>query len=104
MFTQKELKLQQIRWLELLKDYNMSFLYHPRKANVVADVLCHMIMGSVSHIDEAKIVLVKAVHRLARLGLSSEDSSNYYLMFHNNIESSIAVEVKSKQHLDKSLM
>ena len=36
--------------------------------------------------------------------MSSEDSSNYYLMFHNNIESSIAVEVKSKQHLDKSLM
>ena len=37
VFTQKELNLSQRRWLELLKDYNMSVFYHPIKANVVAD-------------------------------------------------------------------
>ena len=37
VFTQKELNLRQRRWLELLKDYDMSILYHPNKANVVAD-------------------------------------------------------------------
>ena len=68
MFTQKELKLRQIRWLELLKDYDMSVLYHPDKANVVADALSRMTMGSVFHIDEAKKYLMRDVHRLDRLG------------------------------------
>ncbi|XP_027767790.1 uncharacterized protein LOC114074070 [Solanum pennellii] len=64
-----ELKLRQRRCLELLKDYDMSVLYHPGKANVVADALSRLSMGSVSHVDEAKRGLVKEVHRLARLGV-----------------------------------
>ena len=48
MFNQKKLNHRQIRWLELLKDYNMSVLYHPDKANVVEDTLCCMTLGSVS--------------------------------------------------------
>ncbi|KAA3470316.1 Integrase, catalytic core [Gossypium australe] len=39
MITQKELNLQQRRWLELLKDYELVIDYHPGKANVVADAL-----------------------------------------------------------------
>jgi uncharacterized Zn finger protein len=31
--------LRQRRWLELIKDYDLSLQYHPRKANVVADAL-----------------------------------------------------------------
>ena len=58
VFTQMELILWQIRRLELLKDYDMSVLYHPGKANVVVDALSHLFMGSVSHIDEAKKDLV----------------------------------------------
>ena len=46
--TQKELNLRQRRWLELLKDYDMSFLYHPGKANLVEDALSRTTMGSVS--------------------------------------------------------
>ena len=38
-FTQKELNMRQRRWLELLKDYDCEILYHPGKANVVADAL-----------------------------------------------------------------
>ncbi|KAL4340132.1 hypothetical protein GQ457_08G027320 [Hibiscus cannabinus] len=37
--TQKELNLRQCRWLELLKDYDLSIEYHPGKANVVVDAL-----------------------------------------------------------------
>jgi hypothetical protein len=40
IFTLKELNMRQRRWLELKKDYDMS-LYHPGKANVVADALSH---------------------------------------------------------------
>ncbi|TYK11149.1 ty3-gypsy retrotransposon protein [Cucumis melo var. makuwa] len=38
-FTQKELNMRQRRWLELVKDYDCEILYHPGKANVVADTL-----------------------------------------------------------------
>nr|GFA20683.1 reverse transcriptase domain-containing protein [Tanacetum cinerariifolium] len=36
---QKELNMRQRRWVELLSDYDCEILYHPRKANVVADAL-----------------------------------------------------------------
>ncbi|GKD05334.1 putative reverse transcriptase domain-containing protein, partial [Tanacetum coccineum] len=35
----KELNIRQRRWLELLSDYDCDIRYHPRKANIVADVL-----------------------------------------------------------------
>ena len=65
VFTQKELNLRQRRWLELLKDYDMSILYHLGKDNVVEDALSRMTMGSVSHVEKVKEELVKDVHRLA---------------------------------------
>jgi hypothetical protein len=39
IFTQKDLNMRQRRWLELIKDCNCCILYHPSKANVVADAL-----------------------------------------------------------------
>ncbi|GJZ94196.1 putative reverse transcriptase domain-containing protein [Tanacetum coccineum] len=39
ILDQKELKMRQRRWLELLSDYDCNIRYHPRKANVVADAL-----------------------------------------------------------------
>ena len=68
----------------MLKDYNMSAFYHLGKANVVADVLSLMTMGSMSHIDEAKSYLVKYVHMLSRLVIRLEDSSYSGFMVDNN--------------------
>jgi hypothetical protein len=39
IFTQKDLKLRQRHWLELIKDYDFEIHYHPGKANLVADAL-----------------------------------------------------------------
>ena len=39
IFSQRDLNLRQRRWLELLKDYDVTILYHLGKANVVADAL-----------------------------------------------------------------
>ena len=39
IFTQNELNSRQRRWLELLKDYDLTISYHPKKVNVVADAL-----------------------------------------------------------------
>ena len=58
----------------------MSVLYHPGKANTVANALSHIEMVSVSHVYEVKKDLVKYVHRLARL----EDSLNGGFMVHHN--------------------
>jgi hypothetical protein len=38
-FTQRELNMRQRRWLELIKDYDLTINYTPGKANVVADAL-----------------------------------------------------------------
>jgi len=45
VFNQKELNLRPMRWLELLKDYDMSILNHPGKANIVADASSRLSMG-----------------------------------------------------------
>ncbi|KAA3484533.1 DNA/RNA polymerases superfamily protein [Gossypium australe] len=39
LMDQKDLNLQQRRWLEFWKDYELVIDYHPGKANVVADAL-----------------------------------------------------------------
>ena len=57
-----------------MMDYYMTILYHPDKANVVADALSRMTMGSVAHIPNDKKELVKEVDRLAWLGVRLEDS------------------------------
>lgn len=64
VFKQKDLILCQHRWIELLKDYAMSVLYHPGKANVVVDALSRLSMGSVAHVEEHKRDLVCDVHIL----------------------------------------
>jgi hypothetical protein len=52
IFTQADLNMRQIRWLELIKEYDLEVHYHPGKANVVADALSrkaqcnYMIMDS----------------------------------------------------------
>ena len=42
--TQKDLNLQQWRWLELLKDYELVIDYHLGKANVAADALSRKLL------------------------------------------------------------
>ena len=68
IFTQKELNLRQRRWLELLKDYDVNILYHPGKANVVADALSRKVaVGDVATLS-IKSCLVEDMKHL-RLGL-----------------------------------
>ncbi|GKV00524.1 hypothetical protein SLEP1_g13198 [Rubroshorea leprosula] len=50
IFTQNELNMRQRRWLELLKDYDLTISYHPGKANKVADALSRKSSGTASSI------------------------------------------------------
>lgn len=80
MFMQKELNLRQRRWLELFKDYDISLHYHLGKANVVADALSRLSMGSLTHVEEGKQELVKDIHRLDNLGVHLLDSKDSGMM------------------------
>ena len=44
--------MRQRRWLELVKDYDCEILYHPSKANVVADALSRKVSHSATLITE----------------------------------------------------
>lgn len=50
LFSRRDLNLWQRRWIEPLKDYDMSVLYHLGKYNVVVDTLNQMSMSRVAHV------------------------------------------------------
>ena len=64
IFQQRDLNLRQRRWLELLKDYDCSTLYHPGKANVVADALSRKSADSLAHISTERRPIIKELHDL----------------------------------------
>ncbi|XP_070002867.1 uncharacterized protein [Nicotiana sylvestris] len=62
-----DLELAAIRWLELLKDYDITILYHPGKANVVDDALSRKAesLGSLAYLPAAERPLALDVQALA---------------------------------------
>ena len=64
IFQQRDLNLRQRRWLELLKDYDYSILYHPGKANMVDDALSRKSAGSLAHISIKRRPIIKELHVL----------------------------------------
>ncbi|XP_075080109.1 uncharacterized protein LOC142165459 [Nicotiana tabacum] len=79
--NRRDLNLWQRRWMELLKDYDCSILYHPGKANVVADVLSRKSMGSLAHIALANRLLAKDIQRIEdiciRFSVGNSEATQY---------------------------
>ena len=48
LMDQPNLNMRQRRWLDVVRDYDCEIMYHPRKANVVADSLSHKMVSSAS--------------------------------------------------------
>ena len=63
VFTQKDLNFRQRRLMELLKDYDITILYHPGKDNVVADALSRKAgsIGSLAHLQVSRRPLAREV-------------------------------------------
>ena len=78
----------------------MNVHYHPGKANVVADALSRMSMGSTIHIEDDKNGLAKEVHRLDIMVVRLVDSTSGGVSVHPSSKSSLVVEVKKGQHHD----
>ena len=64
LFTQKELNVRQRRCLEIVKDYNCEILYHPRKANRVADALSRKFTTTLMSIHGLPDPLQKEINSL----------------------------------------
>ena len=92
------------RWLEFLKDYDMSVHYHLGKANVVVDALSRLYMGSVAHVEEKRKELVKTFHWLSHFGVCVKSISDSGVIVQNGAESSLVVEVTEKQESDLILL
>ncbi|KAA3487716.1 pol protein [Gossypium australe] len=81
---EKELKLRQRRWIELLKDYDCSIEYHPGRANVVADALSRKVISN-----------LRAM--FAHLSLYGDGS----LLAELQVKPTWVSQIKEKQLLDK---
>ncbi|KAF3635714.1 putative Bifunctional inhibitor/lipid-transfer protein/seed storage 2S albumin superfamily protein [Capsicum annuum] len=92
------------RWLEQLKNYDMSLHYYQVKANVVANTLKRLSMGSLAHVDEGKRELVKYVHRFDNLWVRLLNSEDGDAFIQEVVNSSLGAEVKKKQVLDLVLI
>ena len=64
IFQLRNLNLRQRKWMELSKDYECYILYHPSKANVVADALSRKSAGSLAHISTERRPIIKELHEL----------------------------------------
>ena len=58
--------------MKLLKDFDCSILYHPDKANVVADALSRKSACSLAHISTERRTIIKELHELIDQGLQLE--------------------------------
>ncbi|PHT30679.1 hypothetical protein CQW23_29724 [Capsicum baccatum] len=82
----------------------MSVLYYPGNANIVANDLNILSLGSVAHVENNKRELVWEVHRLASLGVRLVDSAEGNIWGQSSLESSLVSEVKEKKDKDSSLV
>ena len=105
VFTQKDLNLRQRRWMEQLKDYDITILYHQGKANVVADALSRKAgsMGSLAHLQASRRPLAREVQTLANDLMRLEVNEKGGLLASVESKSSFLDKIKGKQFDDEKL-
>ena len=92
--------------MELLKDYDITILYHPRKANVVADALSRKArsMGSLAHLQASRRPLAREVQILANDLMRLEVNEKGGLLACVEARSSFLDKIKGKQFNDEKLI
>ena len=102
-----DLNLRQRRWLELLKDYDVTIMYHPGKANVVANALSLKTsrMVSIAELNIVERPLARDVQILAnslvRLQISEESDGMIAFI---EARSSLAEQIRAHQFDDEKIM
>ena len=88
--------------MELLKDYDITILYHPGKANVVANALSRKagIMGSLAHLQVSRRPLAREVQTLANDMMRFEVNEKRGLLASVEARSSFLDKIKGRQFDD----
>ena len=97
--------MRQRRWIELLKDYDITILYHPGKANVVADALSRKAgsIGSLAHLQVFRHPLSKEFQTQANDFMSLEVMEKGGFLACVEARSSFLDKIKGKQFNDEKL-
>nr|CAD1823466.1 unnamed protein product [Ananas comosus var. bracteatus] len=101
LFTQMELNFRQRRWLELLKDYDISIQYHPGKPNMVADALSRKAVQSLSMIITQQKPLLEEL-QLLRLEIVSPGSTTRLMSM--VLKPTLLDRIREKQSGDPHLL
>jgi len=99
LFDQKELNMRQRRWMEFLKDYDFELLYHPGKANVVADALSRKTV----HTTHLMIKEVELLEKFRDMNLQVELGSEFSSCSTLTISSDFLTSVRERPLLDANL-
>ena len=86
--------MRQRRWLELLKDYDCTILYHLGKANIVADALSRKSMGSLAHIAVQKRHMAREVRNCLNDDVVLSVTNIGTMLAHVQVQSSLVEKVK----------
>ncbi|WMV24556.1 hypothetical protein MTR67_017941 [Solanum verrucosum] len=105
VFTQKDPNLRQRRWMELLKDYDVTIQYHPGKANVVADALSRktVSMNSLACLSVSKRPLAKEIQTLESKFIQLSISEKGGVLASIEVRATFIEEIKAKQFKDENL-
>ncbi len=99
LFDQKELNMRQRRWMEFLKDYDFTLLYHPGKANVVADALSRKSI----HTAGLMVKELELLEAFRDLNLTVEFSPGKMSCGRITLTSGLLEEIKEQQVADELL-
>ena len=102
IFNQRDLNLRQQRWLELLKDYDMTILYHLGNTNVVADALSRkaVSMGSIAMLQVDERPLSRDVKSLANRFVILDISEPRKVLAYMEARSSLLEQIRAQQFGD----
>ena len=92
--------------MELLKDYDITILYHPGKANVVVDTISRKAgsMGSLAHLQVSRRPLAREVQILANDLMILEVNEKGGFLACVEAISSFLDKIKGKQFHDEKLI
>jgi len=99
LFDQKEQNMRQRRWMEYLKDYDFELLYHPGKANVVADALSRKRV----HMSTMMMKELELIEKLRDMNLNLYTGVDHIRCSMLQITNEFLNEVRQEQGKDQEL-
>ena len=95
--------MRQRRWLELIKDYNITIQYHPGKANVVADALSRKSGGAIATLITHQIRLLRDLEEMQVEVRVIDPSNAKYQLNQVSIQFDLYDKIKEAQQGDAQI-